>query len=101
MRTRYLEACRWRLARTAAVSVCCEIANHLRPPWNQTSTGFLAEVFGVLVQIFKLRQSSLEGLPVCAANMFHTRKPEGSAKFGNGLTGGLFDRQSAAQSEAL
>lgn len=65
------------------------------------STGFFAELFGVLVQMFKLRQSSLEGLPVCAANMFHTRKPEGSEKFGNGLTGGLFDRQSAPQSEAL
>jgi hypothetical protein len=65
------------------------------------STGCFAELFGVLVQIFRLRQSSLEGLPVCAANMFHTRKPEGSEKFGNGLTGGLFDRQSGAHSEAL
>lgn len=65
------------------------------------STGFFAELLGVLVQIFRLRQSSLEGLPVCAANMFQTRKPEGSEKFGNGLTGGLFDRQSGAQSKAL
>lgn len=65
------------------------------------STGFFAELFGVLVQTFKLRQSSLEGLPVCAANMFHTRKPEGSEKLGNGLTGGLFDRQSALHCEAL
>ena len=49
---------------------------------------------GPLVQIFRARQSSDEGLLFCAAKFFHTRRPEGSVKFGNLDTGGLLEGQS-------
>ena len=66
----------------------------VRPPWNQTKTGFFAEAFVDLVQMLSFKQSSDEGLLFWAAKFFHTLRPDGSVKLGNALTGGLFEGQS-------
>jgi hypothetical protein len=66
----------------------------IRPPLNQTKTGFFAEAFVDLVQMLSFRQSSDEGLLFWAAKFFHTLRPDVSVKLGNTLTGGLFEGQS-------
>ena len=72
----------------------------IRPPWNQTSTGCLAEMTGFLVHMFRARQSSDEGLSFWAAKFFQTRKPDGSVKLGNLDTGGLLEGQSLQPAHA-